>query len=151
MKKVLLGIITMLMILGLSSDLRAQSDTTSTWTIVSGCLHDSQDAHLNDLDIPEPFLVTINTVDNVITLDDPQRPRVYTATGPLYSRKLSNGIQYQFEAVDEKGVESIVSVVVFMSKGSVGILLNVAYSTHGFYWLGSFLKEEPKIQANTNI
>ena len=139
-----------MMIIGVSS-VQAQSDTTSSWKIVSGCFHDSQDEHLEDLDIAEPFILTINKASNVITLNDPQEPREFTATGELYSRNLSNGIQYQFEAVDDKGVECIIGVVLFMKKGSVSILINVVYPTHGFYWVGSFIKEEPKIQAKTNI
>ena len=151
MKKLLLGIITVLMIIGLSSDVRAQSDTTSTWKIYSGCFHDSQDEHLRDLDIAEPFMLTINTVSNILTFDDPNEPKEYTATGEVYSRRLNNGIQYQFEGVDEKGVECIISVVLYMTKGSISILVNVVYPTHGLYWIGKFLKEEPKIQASTNI
>ena len=148
MKKVLLSmIIAMFMIMGLSSDTRAQSDSISTWTINKACFHDSQDVHLYDVDVPEPFVLTINTESNVITLDDPQRSREYTLTGPTGTRRGATAMQFRFDAVDEKAVECKISVIFYMDGGKTKISFSVQYPTMIMYWSGTFIEEERKIQA----
>ena len=148
MKKVLLSmIVAMFMIMGLSSDTRAQSDSVSTWTINKACFHDSQDVHLYDVDVPEPFVLTINTESNVITLDDPQRSREYTLTGPTGTRRSTIAKQFRFDAVDEKAVECKVSVIFYMEGGLMKISLSVKYPNMIMYWSGTFIEEERKIQT----
>lgn len=148
MKKVLLSMIVAIgfIIMGMSS-LQAQSDSVSKWTIDKACFHDSQDIHLYDVDIPEPFVLTINTESNIIILDDPQRPREYTLTGPTDSRRGTTAIQFRFDAVDEKAVECKISVIFYMEGGKTKISLSVKYPTMILYWSGTFIGEKPKIQA----
>jgi len=146
MKKVLLSmIVAMFMIMGMSS-LQAQSDSVSKWTISKACFHDSQDQHLYDVNV-EPFVLTINTESNVITLDDLQRPREYTLTGPTNVRRGSTAVQYYFNAIDEKAVECEVSVVLYAEGGKTKISFSVKYPTMILYWSGIIIEENPEIQT----
>jgi hypothetical protein len=147
MKKVLLGIITVLMIMGLSSDLRAQIPNITTWMIHGGCYHDSQDQHIEFLEITEPFILTINLKRKIMTLDDPQRSREYTRIGPFIENDNRDNV---FDAVDEKGVECRIVAAITSRVGYVKIEVAVIYSTHILHWEGILFKQEPKLQANKN-
>lgn len=143
-------IMIMFMIIGLSSNARAQSDTTISWKVVSACLHDSQDQHLYNTDVSESYTITATAQDTttLLVINDPERERKYTLTGPIGIERGFDRVKLYFYGIDDKLVECEVIVTLFMNDN---IRIRVAYPNLILHWGGISIKEEPKIQANTNI
>ena len=148
MKKVLLGIITVLMIIGTSSNLHSQSDTKREYQVVSACIHDSQDQHLYntyDTDVSEPYTITVTLQDSItlLVINDPERERKYTLTGLNTARSGNKKLLY-FTGIDDKGVECKVVAIIYPNND---VVICVAYPTIILYWSGVFIEEEHKIQT----
>ena len=153
MKKVLLGIIvTIFMIIGMSTSVQAQIDSTSEWKVVSACMHDSQDEHLYYTNSDsQPYTLTINIQENTISINDPEREREYVLTGPNYVQKGSNGAKFYFDGIDEKLVKCQIEVTLFTKQGNVYVIIRTVYPNLILYWAGTLIEEESKIQASINI
>jgi hypothetical protein len=148
MKKLFISMIMMigLMIAGTNS-VQSQVDSISEWKVITACIHDSQDQHMYDVDVSKSYNIVINVESNVMSINDPQEARKYFLTGPKDSRRGSGVIQWFFDAVDNKGAECQISVILYVERGVVKINISVKYPNAVLYWTAVSVPQEPKIEA----
>ncbi len=136
---------------------QAQNSTTE-WTVVHFCIHDSQNESLMENDSLSTYVMAIvhkkepGDYGSITIGDTDQKFTVpfLESDGQGYvfylKEQLSGGNgAFSFKAVDQDGAECTVQVQMQSTRSNYVLYLSVKYGNKILYWIATYIKEEQKI------